>query len=114
MLEALAGATRRGVEVACALPKDPGDDIKAAFATARVPLKVDASARAGLAIFDRELVWYGSLPLLAFPRKDDCSLRFRSPEAARELTERLNIIQAESREGSVKGRGQELKMHGEH
>ena len=89
LLEALAGATRRGVEVACALPKDPGGDIKAAFAAARVPLKVDANARAGLAIFDRELVWYGP-PLLAFPRKDDCGLRFRSPEAARELTERLD------------------------
>ena len=62
LLEALAGATRRGVEVACALPKDPGGDIKAAFAAARVPLKVDANARAGLAIFDRELVWYGPPP----------------------------------------------------
>lgn len=36
-------------------------------------------------VIDRELVWFGSIPPLAFPQKDDCSVRFRNAEVAHEL-----------------------------
>lgn len=46
---------------------------------------VDSEIRSGLVIIDEALVWYGSLPLLAFAQSDDCSLRFKSPEVAHDL-----------------------------
>ncbi len=51
----------------------------------------DASAPSGLAVFDEKIVWYGNLPLLAFPKHEDCSLRFESAEVAHEImnTKRL-------------------------
>ena len=42
-----------------------------------------------LAIIDDALIWYGSLPLLAFPKTDDCSLRLRDAELAAELKDGL-------------------------
>lgn len=42
-----------------------------------------------LAIIDDALIWYGSLPLLAFPKTDDCSLRLRDAELAAELKDEL-------------------------
>lgn len=44
-----------------------------------------AGAPRGLAVFDEEIVWYGDLPLLGFPHKEDCSIRFHSPEVAADL-----------------------------
>lgn len=40
---------------------------------------------------DQELVWFGSIPPLAFPRKDDCSVRFHSAEVAYALVDRDGI-----------------------
>ncbi|KAA8822647.1 TOTE conflict system archaeo-eukaryotic primase domain-containing protein [Bifidobacterium vespertilionis] len=40
------------------------------------------------AVFDGELIWFGSLPLLGNPKDDDCSLRFRDPELAVKLARR--------------------------
>ena len=65
---------------------EPPDAVRESFARAGVPLAVDASARqGGLAVFDGRVVWYGTLPLLAFPRGDDCSIRFASAQAAHDL-----------------------------
>lgn len=50
-----------------------------------------STAHAGLAVFDEETVWFGTLPLLAFPRKDDCSIRFKSPEAAHDLLQETRL-----------------------
>lgn len=36
-------------------------------------------------MIDEETVWYGAIPLLAFPKKEDCSIRFKSSEVAAEL-----------------------------
>lgn len=44
-----------------------------------------AGAPRDLAVFDEEIVWYGDLPLLGFPHKEDCSIRFHSPEVAADL-----------------------------
>lgn len=43
-----------------------------------------------LAVFDKRIVWYGSLPLLAFPKAEDCSLRLVDTELAAELLARLD------------------------
>ncbi|HIU03914.1 MAG TPA: hypothetical protein IAD14_00380 [Candidatus Coprousia avicola] len=60
---------------------------------AGVEVVFDASAPAGLAVFDQELVWYGDLPLLGFAKRDGCSIRFRSAEVAHELQgEGLDVL----------------------
>ena len=43
----------------------------------------------GIAIFDGKISWYGTLPLLAFPKADDCCLRVDSAEVATDLEEVL-------------------------
>lgn len=88
---ALGRAVKRGLNITCTVPKEPGDAVRAMFSAAEVPLTVDASAaHPGLAVFDKTIVWYGTLPLLAFPKKDDCSVRFSSPEAANDLLASLD------------------------
>lgn len=42
-----------------------------------------------MAVIDDALIWYGSLPLLAFPKSDDCSLRLHDAELAAELKDEL-------------------------
>lgn len=37
------------------------------------------------AVIDEETVWYGTIPLLAFPKKEDRSIRFKSNEVAAEF-----------------------------
>ena len=86
LTDALAYAVTRGLEVSCVVANEPPDAVRESFARAGVPLAVDASARqGGLAVFDGRVVWYGTLPLLAFPRRDDCSIRFASAQAAHDL-----------------------------
>lgn len=87
LLPALEGAMRRGVSVSCCVTRDPGGDLVGKLRAAGVEVSVgsDAALKPGLAVFDEELVWYGSLPLLAFAKSDDCSVRFGSAEVAYEL-----------------------------
>jgi hypothetical protein len=40
-------------------------------------------------VIDGSLVWCGDVAPLAYPRRNDCSLRFVSREAAAELTNAL-------------------------
>ena len=54
----------------------------------RLKTYANPNAPTGFAIFDRQTVWYGSLPLLAYPRTDDCSLRFTSAEVAHTMSRR--------------------------
>lgn len=49
------------------------------------------TADGGIAIFDSRYVWYGSLPLLAFPKRDACSLRLDSAEIAHDLLQTLHL-----------------------
>ncbi len=88
----LAAAKRRGLDVTCAAAKQVDDDVRAAFAEAGLSLiEGDSLACSGLAVFDRRRIWYGTLPLLAFPCADDCSIRFESAEAAHDLLEELGL-----------------------
>jgi superfamily II DNA or RNA helicase len=50
--------------------------------TADVPLT-------GIASFDGKIAWYGALPLLAFAKADDCSLRIESAEVVADLENAL-------------------------
>ena len=43
----------------------------------------------GIAIFDGKVAWYGTLPLLAFAKGDDCSLRVEGAEIATDLEKAL-------------------------
>lgn len=43
----------------------------------------------GIAVFDDKVAWYGTLPLLAFAKADDCSLRVGSAEVAVDLRKAL-------------------------
>lgn len=86
LIEPLADAVRRGVDVACAVTKAPADEVRARLVAAGIPLTAEKAAEhPGLAVFDKKIVWYGTVPLLAFPKADDCSLRLESAEAAHEL-----------------------------
>lgn len=48
---------------------------------------IDEAPVTGVAVIDDAVVWHGTIPLLAFPRSDDCSLRIESPEIAFEVSE---------------------------
>ncbi len=95
-IEVLAGslsdAKLRGVDVTCVLAKQASDEARAAFAKTGLSLvEGESLACPGLAVFDRKLVWYGTIPLLAFAKKDDCSIRFEGAEAAHDLLEGLGL-----------------------
>lgn len=81
----LSEAHSRGVRISCTIAKEPPQEAVDALMKAGVAIKVDNAAQTGLAIFDGETIWYGTLPLLAFPKTDDCSIRLKSPEAAHDL-----------------------------
>ena len=42
-------------------------------------------------MFDSKISWYGTLPLLAFAKAEDCSLRVESAEIASDLE---NVLKA--------------------
>ena len=83
----IADASSRGVKVTCLLEKASSDDAidQLAKAGADIKLPNGIKGRSNIAIFDESFIWYGSLPLLAFPKKDDCDIRFQSIETAHDL-----------------------------
>ena len=98
LLPALRDACERGLKVACAVRKRTASeqtdsrDIAAAvlFGEAGVETTWFEGGPTCLAIIDDALIWYGSLPLLAFPKSDDCSLRLHDAELAAELKGELD------------------------
>ena len=88
----LQDARARGIEVFAVVGKaQAGDAAQKAVAgfdaLAALDCKVEWACGTvpSMAIIDEAVVWYGTLPLLGFPRKDDCSLRFRNAEIAGDL-----------------------------
>ena len=59
--------------------------MKAIFTEMNVDYSIKAEGRLCASVIDEETVWYGTIPLLAFPKKEDCSIRFKSSEVAAEL-----------------------------
>ena len=93
LLPALRDARERGLEVSVALQKGAASEWADSRDAAIVAMLEQADVRVvrpeegptRLAIVDDALIWYGSLPLLAFPKSDDCSLRLHDAELAAEL-----------------------------
>lgn len=81
----LAGAAARGIILEVYVASPPRDDAKAIFAEMNVDYSVKAKGRLCAAVIDEETVWYGTIPLLAFPKKEDRSIRFKSNEVAAEF-----------------------------
>lgn len=93
--ETLGSAVGRGVAVEVLLkePKRPSTECRQAIAALCDLGCAVRSAREGgpldVAVIDGSLVWCGDVAPLAYPRRDDCSLRFVSREVAAELTKAL-------------------------
>ena len=79
----------RGISIEIIIASNPHDDVKAAFAEMGIDYSVKTEGRLCAAVIDEETVWYGTIPLLAFPKKEDCSIRFKSSEVAAELLEEI-------------------------
>lgn len=94
----LAGAAARGITLEVYVASPPRDDAKAIFAEIKVDYSVKAKGRLCAAVIDEETVWYGTIPLLAFPKKEDCSIRFKSNEVAAEF---LSEIQQRGEPGAA-------------
>ena len=82
---ALTDATARGIALKISIASVPHDDVKAIFAEINVDYSIEAEGRLCASVIDEETIWYGTIPLLAFPKKEDCSIRFKSSEVAAEL-----------------------------
>ena len=88
----LLDATRRGVTATCLIQKvSVAADTLNRLSNCGCRVEPGHSGPSGYAIFDQRTIWYGSLPLLAFPKPDDCSLRLISPEAAHQMMEGLGV-----------------------
>lgn len=88
----LSAVVERGVHVSIVVnqPKDPRGIARAQQGVELLRsmgclAELREWRRSALAIFDESIVWHGSLPLLARPHKDDCSLRLTSSEVAYDL-----------------------------
>ena len=82
---ALTSATARGISLEVSIASTPRDDVKAIFAEMNVDYSIKAEGRLCASVIDEKIVWYGTVPLLAFPKKEDCSIRFKNSEVAAEL-----------------------------
>lgn len=82
---ALTDATARGIALKISIASAPRDDVKAIFAEMNIDYSIEAEGRLCASVIDEETIWYGTIPLLAFPKKEDCSIRFKSGEVAAEL-----------------------------
>ena len=89
--ESLSRAIARGISVEISLRSGVeglSDEVMrglGVFASAGCRIAESDEARFGLAVFDGEIAWYGSLPLLSYAMRDDCSLRLVSAEVVESL-----------------------------
>lgn len=82
---ALTDATARGIALKISIASVPRDDVKAFFAEMNIDYSIEVEGCLCASVIDEETIWYGTIPLLAFPKKEDCSIRFKSSEVAAEL-----------------------------
>lgn len=87
--DSLTSSMARGISIEIIIASYPHDDVKAAFAEMDIDYSVKTEGRLCAAVIDEETVWYGTIPLLAFPKKEDCSIRFKSSEVAVELLDEI-------------------------
>lgn len=91
-----AGAIARGIEVKVILRKPRSEKslalqsgLAATLSNAGCKVAVCDAPLTGIAVFDSRIAWYGTLPLLAFAKADDCCLRVESAEVAADLKKAL-------------------------
>lgn len=95
MREALSGAIGRGVAVEVVLrePRKPSTEwhqVLAALLDLGCAVRIAGGGEPlDVVVIDGSLVWCGDAAPLAYPRRDDCTLRFASREVAAELVEAL-------------------------
>lgn len=87
--DSLTSPMTRGISIEIIVASTPRDDVRAIFAEMGIDYSVKTEGRLCAAVIDEETVWYGAIPLLAFPKKEDCSIRFKSSEVAAELLDEI-------------------------
>ena len=87
--DSLTSPMARGISIEIIVASTPRDDVRAIFAEMGIDYSVKTEGRLCAAVIDEETVWYGTIPLLAFPKKEDCSIRFKSSEVAAELLDEI-------------------------
>ena len=87
--DSLTSSMTRGIPIEIIVASTPRDDAKAVFAEMGIGYSVKTEGRLCAAVIDEETVWYGTIPLLAFPKNEDCSIRFKSSEVAAELLDEI-------------------------
>lgn len=92
----IQNAIARGIEFSIVLKRSKSntsislqDSVIAKLLTLGCNVRVADSPLTGIAIFDERISWYGTLPLLAFAKGDDCSLRVVNAEIATDLKNEL-------------------------
>lgn len=88
--DAIKGATARGIALEFFIASTPREDASETLAKMNVEHAIRTEGRLCAAIIDEETIWYGTIPLLAFPKKEDCSIRFKNSEIAAELLDEIN------------------------
>lgn len=97
LMPEFVNAMARGIEVKVVMRR-VGSDERVMLQTSVIEglldigclVEVGESTLTGVAVFDGRISWYGTLPLLAFPGADDCSLRIDSAEVAADLEKALD------------------------
>lgn len=87
--DSLTSSMTRGIRIETIVASTPRDDAKAVFVEMGIGYSVKTEGRLCAAVIDEETVWYGTIPLLAFPKNEDCSIRFKSSEVAAELLDEI-------------------------
>lgn len=87
--DSLTNSMTRGIRIEIIVASTPRDDAKAVFAEMGIGYSLKTEGRLCAAVIDEETVWYGTIPLLAFPKNEDCSIRFKSSEVAAELLDEI-------------------------
>lgn len=87
----------RGIKATVVMRKPRSDralalqpDIEAMLSSVGCETVISDAPLTGIAVFDSKIAWYGTLPLLAFAKDDDCSLRAESVEVACDLKRALD------------------------
>lgn len=88
--DTIRDAIARGIALEIYLASTPREDAKETLAEMNVEYAIRAEGRLCAVIIDEETVWYGTIPLLAFPKNEDCSIRFKNSEIAAELLDEVS------------------------
>ena len=96
LLPDLASALARGIEVSVVMRKPKSEkslalhsSIAETLASVGCKVEICDAPLTGIAVFDSRVAWYGTLPLLAFAKANDCSIRVESDEVAFDLEKAL-------------------------